>query len=309
MCGIIGFLDKRGRQEYPLGQTLYGMLQALSCRGPDSAGVAVFGPKQGFLVLQIKYPESLVPANAARAILEALRETVAIIRHQIIGAYLRLEVESATDVVALEEQLLLRVPGCEIVSLGHQLEIVKQVGSPAQLEKTYGISQRLGTHGIGHTRLSTESRVDLSHSQPFWAHGVPDLATVHNGHITNYHKLRRLYEQQGYRFLTENDSEVIGVYLRCCLERKLSLEDALRSSLDDFDGSFSYLAASGDMLAYVRDRYGFKPLMIAETDDFVAIATEEIALRQTLGEDFVAYEPPPGTVGVWHVPEPALVTS
>ena len=300
MCGIIGFLDKRGRQEYPLGQTLYGMLQALSCRGPDSAGVAVFGPKQGFLVLQIKYPESLVPANAARAILEALRETVAIIRHQIIGAYLRLEVESATDVVALEEQLLLRVPGCEIVSLGHQLEIVKQVGSPAQLEKTYGISQRLGTHGIGHTRLSTESRVDLSHSQPFWAHGVPDLATVHNGHITNYHKLRRLYEQQGYRFLTENDSEVIGVYLRCCLERKLSLEDALRSSLDDFDGSFSYLAASGDMLAYVRDRYGFKPLMIAETDDFVAIATEEIALRQTLGEDFVAYEPPPGTVKLWH---------
>jgi len=196
MCGIIGFLDKRGRQEYPLGQTLYGMLQALSCRGPDSAGVAVFGPKQGFLVLQIKYPESLVPANAARAIVEALRETVAVIRHQIIGAYLRLEVESATDVVALEEQLLLQVPGCEIVSLGHQLEIVKQVGSPAQLEKSYGVSRRQGTHGIGHTRLSTESRVDLSHSQPFWAHGVPDLATVHNGHITNYHKLRRLYDQR-----------------------------------------------------------------------------------------------------------------
>ncbi len=301
MCGIIGYLNKKGNQEYPVGQTLYGMLQALSCRGPDSAGVAVFGPKQGFLVLQIKYPESLTAANAARAIVEPIRETVAIVRHQIIGAYLRLEVESATDVVALEEQLLLQVPGCEIVSLGHQLEIVKQVGSPAQLEKTYGISQRQGTLGIGHTRLSTESRVDLSHSQPFWAHGVPDLATVHNGHITNYHKLRRLYEQQGYRFYTENDSEVIGVYLRCCLEHKLSLEDALRSSLDDFDGSFSYLAASGDMLAYVRDRYGFKPLMIAETEDFVAIATEEIALRQTLGEDFVAYEPPPGTIGFWNV--------
>jgi glutamate synthase domain-containing protein 1 len=299
MCGIIGFLDKRGQQDYPLGQTLYGMLQALSCRGPDSAGVAVFGPKQSFLVLQIKCPESLAPANAARAIVEALRETVAIIRHQIIGAYLRLEVESMADVVTLEDQLLLRVPGCEIVSLGHQLEIVKQVGSPAHLEKTYGISQRQGSHGIGHTRLSTESRVDLSHSQPFWAHGVPDLATVHNGHITNYHKLRRVYEQEGYRFYTENDSEVIGVYLRDRLAQGLSLEDALRSSLDDFDGSFSYLAASGDILAYVRDRYGFKPLMIAETDDFVAIATEEIALRQTLGEDFVAYEPPPGTIKLW----------
>src|SRR5438034_514603 len=309
MCGITGFLDKPGRQEHPVGQTLYGMLQALSCRGPDSAGVAVFGPKQGFLVLQIKYPESLTPANAARAILEALRETVAIIRHQIIGAYLRLEVESATDVVALEEQLLLRVPGCEIVSLGHQLEIVKQVGSPAQLEKSYGISQRQGTHGIGHTRLSTESRVDLSHSQPFWAHGVPDLATVHNGHVTNYHKLRRRYEQRGYRFCTENDSEVIGIYLRDRMAAGLSFADALRSSLDDFDGSFSYLAATGDCLAYVKDRFGFKPLMVAETDDFVAIATEEIALCQTLGRDFVAREPAPGTMAVWPVPSAAAVSA
>src|SRR5262249_30662244 len=126
---------------------------------------------------------------------------------------------------------------------------------------------------------------------------------------TNYHKLRRLYEQQGCRFFTENDSEVIGVYLRDSLAHGVSLEDALRSSLDDFDGSFSFLAASGDTLAYVRDRYGFKPLMVAETGDFVAIATEEIALRQTFGEDFTAYEPPPGTVGFWHIREQALATS
>ena len=309
MCGIIGFSDKRGRPKYPVGKTLYGMLQALSCRGPDSAGVAVFMPRQGLLILQVKYPESLESANATQAILQALQEIVAIAKHQQIAAYLRLEVEATADPVTLEEHLLVRVPGCEVVSLGHQVEIVKQVGSPAQLEKTYGISQRLGSHGIGHTRLSTESRVDLSHSQPFWAHGVPDLATVHNGHITNYHKLRRLYEQQGYRFYTENDSEVIGVFLRVRMSHGLSLEDALGSSLDDFDGSFSYLVASDTMLAYVRDRYGFKPLMVAETDDFVAIATEEIALRQALGEDFGVHEPPPGTIGVWHKLEPALTTS
>ncbi len=142
---------------------------------------------------------------------------------------------------------------------------------------------RVGSHGIGHTRLSTESRVDLSHSQPFWAHGEPDLATVHNGHITNYHKLRRQYEERGYRFLTENDSEVIGIYLRDRMAAGLSLEDALRSSLDDFDGSFCYLAASAERLAFVKDRYGFKPLVVAETDDFVAIATEEIALRRRWG--------------------------
>src|SRR5581483_8859008 len=165
---------------------------------------------------------------------------------------------------------------------GKSLSLFKQVGSPEQLEAMYRISKLTGTHGIGHTRLSTESCVDLSHSQPFWAHGVPDLATAHNGHITNYHKLRRRFEQRGHRFYTENDSEVIGIYLRDRLAAGLSLEDALRSSLDDLDGSFCYLAASGDRLAFVKDRFGFKPLVVAETDVFVAIATEEVALRRAL---------------------------
>ena len=228
--------------------------------------------------------------------METLKESVAIVRHQVVGAYLRLEVEAAAAPVALEEQLLLRVPGCEIVSMGHQLEIVKQVGSPAQLEKTYGISQRQGSHGIGHTRLSTESRVDLSHSQPFWAHGVPDLATVHNGHITNYHKLRRRYEQRGYRFYTENDSEVIGVYLRDRLAAGLTLTDALRSSLDDFDGSFSYLAASGDCLAYVKDRFGFKPLKelpghYVRENVYFSVQYERVAIEQRhhVGVDHIMF--------------------
>jgi glutamate synthase domain-containing protein 1 len=211
------------------------------------------------------------------------------------------ELESAVSPTQLEQNLLHRAPGCEIVSLGHRLEIVKQVGSPALLEDVYCISQQSGSHALGHTRLSTESRVDLSHSQPFWAHGVPDLATVHNGHITNYHKLRRRFEQQGYRFFTENDSEVIGVYLRDRLAAGLTWTDALRSSLDDFDGSFSYLAATAESLGYVRDRFGFKPLVVAETDAFVAIATEEIALRHSLGEDFNAHEPAPGSMRTWPV--------
>jgi glutamate synthase domain-containing protein 1 len=299
MCGIIGFLDKRGGTNRPLGQTLLAMLGALSCRGPDSAGVAVFGPPSLSWVLQIKLPEQVAPEEAAAPILAALAERTPVLEHLTIGAYLRVEVEPEDDIADLERHLLGRVPDAEVVSLGRSLEIVKQVGSPAQLEETYDVSQWVGSHGIGHTRLSTESRVDLSHSQPFWAHGVADLATVHNGHITNYHKLRRRYEQRGQRFYTENDSEVIGVYLRERLTAGLSLEDALRSSLDDFDGSFSYLAASGGSLAYVRDRYGFKPLVVAETDDFVAIATEEIAIRQALGRDFVAREPAPGTMKVW----------
>jgi glutamate synthase domain-containing protein 1 len=307
MCGIIGFLDKRGGYDRPVGHTLLTMLQALSCRGPDSAGVALLGPPQPYWVLQLKLPEQGEPAGVSNLILEVVTEIAPVIRHERVGAYLRLEVERTAEPAALEDRLVAGVPGTEVVSLGHRLEIVKQVGSPTQLEQTYGIARRLGSHGLGHTRLSTESRVDLSHSQPFWAHGVPDLATVHNGHITNYHKLRRRYEQRGYRFDTDNDSEVIGVYLRDRLAAGLSLTDALRSSLDDFDGSFSYLAAGGDCLAYVKDRYGFKPLMVAETDDFVALATEEIALRQALGRDFVAREPAPGTMAVWGIEATAPV--
>jgi glutamate synthase domain-containing protein 1 len=297
MCGIIGFLDKRGNAQLPVGHVLLGMLQALSCRGPDSAGVALFGAPSSWHV-RVSVPPGVDPEEAATGLCEA---RVSVGRHYRNGVYDGL-LFSGSDAGTVEERIQQRLPGTEVICLGQRLDLFKQVGSPAQLEQTYGISRRAGSHGIGHTRLSTESRVDLSHSQPFWAHGVPDLATVHNGHITNYHKLRRRYEQRGYRFYTENDSEVIGVYLRDRLAVGMPLLDALRCSLDDFDGSFSYLAASGDCLAYVRDRFGFKPLVVAETDAFVAIATEEIALRQALGRDFVAREPAPGTMAVWSVP-------
>lgn len=296
MCGIVGYLDKRGGTDRPIGQTLLAMLEALSCRGPDSAGVAVFGPGGATWNLQVMAP----PGANIGATLTALREHAEILQHEISGPYLRLTVGASADPGDLESFFARCLPGSEVVSLGHCLRIVKQVGSPAQLEKSFAISKWTGSHGIGHTRLSTESRVDLSHSQPFWAHGVPDLATVHNGHVTNYHKLRRRYEQRGYHFFTDNDSEVIGIYLRDNMARGKSFADALRSSLDDFDGSFSYLAATAESLAYVKDRFGFKPLVVAETNGFVALATEEIALRQALGRKFEAVEPPPGAMNIWH---------
>jgi glutamine phosphoribosylpyrophosphate amidotransferase len=308
MCGIVGFLDKRGGTDRPVGRTLLGMLRALSCRGPDSAGVAVFGPPQPFWMARVAIrgsaPAGCPPlAEIGEDIRRMLDGMADVRRLELAGVnllYLEAEARAGADV--LEEALLACRGVSEVLCVGKRLELFKMVGSPDHLETISRLSQRVGSHGIGHTRLSTESRVDLSHSQPFWAHGVPDLATAHNGHITNYHKLRRHYEQRGYRFFTENDSEVIGVYLRDRLAAGLSLEDALRSSLDDFDGSFSYLAAGGNCLAYVRDRFGFKPLVVAETDAFVAVATEEIALRAALGGDFVAREPAPGSMQVWPVP-------
>src|SRR5262249_37982314 len=151
------------------------------------------------------------------------------------ASYVRFLVDDGTDQKKLIAQIESLDSDFEVVSLGRNLEIVKQVGSPANLEATYGVSRMRGTHGLGHTRLSTESRIDLSHSQPFWGHGYPDLAIVHNGHITNYHQLRRRYQQHGTKFYTENDSEIIAIYLAQQLSDGSSLEESLRSMLCELD--------------------------------------------------------------------------
>jgi methylamine---glutamate N-methyltransferase subunit A len=305
MCGIVGYLDKRDQLDFPVGRTLLSMLQALSCRGPDSAGVALFGGR-GEMRLRFSVPPSVDRQVLSNALQE---EGLTILRSYPIGVH-DARVAAEVDPRRLDELMQHRFPGSEILCLGEDMSLFKQVGSPDGLESAYHISALCGTHGIGHTRMSTESRVDLSHSQPFWAHGVPDLATVHNGHITNYHKLRRRFEQEGYRFYTDNDSEVIGMYLRDSMLAGRSLEGAMRSSLEDFDGSFCYLVATKNQLGFVKDHYGFKPLILAETEDFAALATEEIALRRALGQDFTAYEPAPGALRLWSInPEIGALTT
>jgi glutamate synthase domain-containing protein 1 len=306
MCGIIGFLDKTGNATAAVGQTLLNMLTALGCRGPDSAGVAMFGGGDDGFVLRVKLGERGHFAATANAVLKRVEAIATVREHAVTAAYLRLVVNNAADVpqliAAIEDSPRVSHPSpdsVEVVSLGRKLEIVKQVGSPQNLEATYGISRFVGTHGIGHTRLSTESRVDLSHSQPFWAHGAPDLAIVHNGHITNYHKMRRQYEQRGVRFYTENDSEIVGIFLAERLSQGMTLVEALTASQMDFDGSFSYLAATADALAFCKDPFALKPLIVAETDAWVAVATEEIALRLALGSDFETREPEAREVKVW----------
>jgi glutamate synthase domain-containing protein 1 len=304
MCGILGYLDKTGDDRAPVGRILLRMLLAVGCRGPDSSGVAIYGPEQEGTVLRIKVADG-AGAQASTAALTNLAERKAGVREVLAqGAYLRLAMEAAgeAEIGALVEEME-ATRDVEVVSQGRRLEIVKEVGTPETLEAVYGVSQLTGTHGIGHTRLATESRIDLSHSQPFWAHGLPDVATVHNGHITNYHQLRRRYEQRGVRFYTENDSEIIGIYLRDRLQRGDSFEGALHASIRDFDGSFSYLAATPDALAYVKDPFGLKPLVVAETEHWAAVATEEIALRQALPGDYRAREGAVRDLHLWRVPQ------
>jgi glutamate synthase domain-containing protein 1 len=313
MCGIVGFSDKLGRQGAASGRIVLTMLEALACRGPDGAGVALIGP------------EPAPVAGPAWSIRIAGAKEPPVDRLAHLGRFIPLPDGSRWDkkpkslrfrfapnpgVAAddIERALGARRGGLEVLSLGSRLDVVKQVGSPSQLEAAYAISSWTGPLAIGHTRLSTESRIDLSHSQPFWVHGAPDLATVHNGHVTNYHQLRRRYEQRGVIFYTDNDSEVIGVYLRDRMEHGLSLPDALEDSVVELDGAFNFLVVSPVGLGIVRDRYGFKPLVLAETDDWIAVATEEIALRRALGGDYSAVEPPPGSAAFYPIGRAATST-
>ncbi len=301
MCGIAGYMDKRSA-DAPVGATMLAMLKALGQRGPDSAGTALFAPANpNGEVCLVKLPEQQDPDAAELRLTERISTVAAIRGSRRIGDVLRLEVDRSADVRAFCAAIERRDDGFEVLSLGRSIELTKQVGDPANLDATFDVSSFRGSHGIGHTRLSTESKVDLSHSQPFWARGVPDLATVHNGHITNYDRMRRTYEQRGLRFFTHNDSEVIAVYLADQLDKGLTLAEAVEQSLDDFDGSFTYLVATPNEFGYARDPFAFKPLIIVETADYVAIANEEIAIRSALGPDGVAREPSGYVHRLWTV--------
>lgn len=303
MCGIVGFLEKtENNDRAALGRTLLDMLTALACRGPDSAGVALFGPStNGRLVVRVKLGdrgEFESRAHQLAGLLESLG--VSVREFSTVASYARFVLDGGinlTDLITSVESL---GPEIEVVSAGRSLEIVKQVGSPANLEKTYGISHFCGTHGLGHTRLSTESQVDLSHSQPFWGHGYLDLAIVHNGHITNYHQLRRRYQQRAVRFYTENDSEVVAIYLADQLQEGRSLQEALQAMLRELDGSYSCLVATATQLGFVKDPFALKPLLWTETDNFVGVANEEIAIRAALPGAYQVREAQAKEVRVWN---------
>ena len=299
MCGIAGYLSRTGT-DAPVGRVLLEMLTGLARRGPDSAGLACFNPNaDGTSIAWVRLPGDADATTAEATIRDRLGGLAEIRNVERHGDLLRLQLWFDAPAGAISRALERPGEDFEVVSLGEHLELVKQVGAPGGLEATFGVAGMRGSHGIGHTRLSTESRVDLSHSQPFWAHGVADLATVHNGHITNDDRLRRLYEQKGVRFFSENDSEVIGVYLADQLERGRTLEQALANSLDDFDGSFTYLVATAAAIGYARDPFAFKPLITVETPGYVAIANEEIAIRHALGPEGVAHEPTGHVYKLW----------
>jgi glutamate synthase domain-containing protein 1 len=306
MCGIAGYLSLRD-DPAPVGRIMLDMLTSLARRGPDSVGMALYRTEAAHREsCWIRLPEGDDVADHERRVLAGLAAVADVGQVERHRGLLRIELSTDADPTAIRAAVEAGSRDVEVVSLGHQLELMKQVGHPDELEGTFSVSRFRGSHAIGHTRLSTESRVDLTHSQPFWARGVADVATVHNGHITNYDKLRRIYEQRGVRFFSENDSEVIGVYIADQLDQGLTLDEALEASLDDFDGSFTYLVASGDAMGYARDPFALKPLITVETDDYVAVANEEIAIRAALGSAGVAHEPSGHVFKLWRRSESAI---
>ena len=191
------------------------------------------------------------------------------------------------------------VPNCEVLSLGHSLEIVKDLGDAETVSKQYELDDFSGTHAIGHVRMATESDVDISGAHPYWAYPFPDVAVVHNGQLTNYFQWRRRLERSGHRFQSECDSEMIAVYLAEKMSEGMELEEAMRKSLDELDGVFTYICVTGDALGVAKDEMAAKPLVLYESDDLVALASEEIAIRAIIDHEIDTYDPYEGEVLVW----------
>ena len=153
------------------------------------------------------------------------------------------------------------IPGVIIHSIGESSEIVKDVGTASDMNAKHHLANLTATHGICNVRRATESVVDISHAHPFWAYPFPDVTVVHNGQLTNYHTMKRRYEDNGHHFLTHNDSELIAVYLADKMANGESLENALKASLDDLDGTFTYLVSTRDGIGYAKDQWSAKPLV------------------------------------------------
>jgi methylamine---glutamate N-methyltransferase subunit A len=277
MCGLTGIFYKQ-REDGPIGSTMVGMCDLLFRRGPDSAGVALYGPREADgLIVRVDLDRADLAAAAAE-VTSVVESATTVKDSAHVDRSLRLVVADDAE-GKLADLIEERVVGARVFSVGHAMEIIKDLGMADDVSRRYHLSTFTGTHAIGHTRMATESRVDIAHSHPFWARPFPDISVVHNGQITNYHKLRRRLEQKGHRFATDNDSEVIAVYIADKLESGQSLDEALRASIDDLDGTFAYLISTADGIGLARDQFAMKPLLFAENDDMVVLASEEISIR------------------------------
>ena len=296
MCGIAGLYTKTDSLRPELGAWLARMLEQLSFRGPDSAGVAFYRDPapSGSCKLSL-HSDDFDPGW------ETLRSELA----HAFGAVSppRVRASHAVFVVGAEAGVVqpwLRTehPELTLMSAGATIEIFKAAGSPIDFIERFAIAEIDGSHALGHTRMATESRVTTEHSHPF-STGL-DLCLVHNGSLSNHNRLRRTLRRQGIEFQTDNDSEVAAGYLTWRMREGASLEQALESSMDDLDGFYTFAVGTAEGFAVLRDPIACKPAVMAETDEWVAIASEYRAIAVLPGAaDAVTWEPEPGRVYSW----------
>ncbi len=296
MCGIVGLFLKDKVLEPQLGELLTAMLITMTDRGPDSAGIAIYGDEtkgKTKLVVQSDAPE-LAFAGLDAAI------------GNVLGARVSMDVKSThavlhvpTGSTAATRTALTEInPAIRVMSRGDLLEIYKEVGLPKDVAARFEIAQMSGSHGIGHTRMATESAVTTMGAHPF--NTGDDQCLVHNGSLSNHNSLRRKLRREGIHIETENDTEVGAAYLTWRMQQGATLGEALKSSLDDLDGFFTFVVGTKDGFGVVRDPIACKPAVMAETDQYVAFGSEYRALVDLPGiDDARVWEPEPATVYFW----------
>lgn len=309
MCGIAGLIHRGTTAD--IGTEVTNMLQSLKHRGPDSTGFAIYGqPVADEYVMRFKVAEQEDMATGFR-IHDEIKERRAIVdsRFDEKGAVM-LSQEDATEYAYryrftfdgdLEQlaRYIEDVEGAEILSLGSGLELIKDLGDATAVSGQYGLKGFQGTHAIGHTRMATESDVDIRSAHPYWAYPYNDISVVHNGQITNYWIMRREMERRGHRFMSNCDSELLAVYTADKLNNGYTLEDSLAQSIKEIDGVFTYVVATADCLGMAKDTMAAKPMVLYESEDTVALASEEVAIRALIPEEIETYDPYDEEVRVW----------
>ena len=296
MCGIVGLFIKDRTLYGELGRMLSGMLTTMCDRGPDSAGFAVYGegsPDRAKVTVHSADPDTAFDGLAA-SLHDAAGGEVGFVRRSSHGV---LDVPAvAAD--AVREALRARHPGVRVMAAGEAIEIYKEVGYPTEVATRFDLGAMAGTHGIGHTRMATESAVTTLGAHPF-STGA-DQCLVHNGSLSNHANLRRMLVRDGIRLETQNDSEVAAAYLTWRMGQGMDLGQALEKSLDDLDGFYTFVVGTKDGFGVLRDPIACKPAVLAETDRYVAFGSEYRALAGLPGiEDARVWEPEPATVYFW----------
>ena len=296
MCGIVGLFLKDKSLEPQLGTLLSGMLATMCDRGPDSAGFAIYGaPQAGKAKITVQSADPAKDFEGLSALVEKAVGAKVSITPKDTHAVLVLDADKAE---AARQAIKAERPSIRIMGAGEAIEIYKEVGYPTEVAKRFGLAGMTGSHGIGHTRMATESAVTTLGAHPF-STGA-DECLVHNGSLSNHNNLRRELRHDGMTFETENDSEVAAAYLTWRMNQGLNLGDAMEKGLDDLDGFYTFVVGTKDGFGVVRDPVACKPAVLAETDQYVAFGSEYRALVNLPGiEDAKVWEPEPATVYFW----------